>query len=162
MCHFTPSNKISKITISSVKDDSLAQNILFPGNIILGINEKTFEEKGITQDKFFNEIIKSQNENIYIASYFGLPLYVSKDEKEIKEVYGGKFYTINIDGTINIGTLTVVPFSAEFEKYFPNINYKPIIRDLETNKYWINEKLLNIDVNNKKINIKITTWLKIN
>lgn len=69
-----PSNKISSITIASIKDNSLASSILFPGNIILGINEKTFEKKGMTQDKFFNEIIKSKGST--------LSLLIKKENEE--------------------------------------------------------------------------------
>jgi hypothetical protein len=56
----------------------------------------------------------------YIATYYGLPLYVSKDGSDIqgKEANGGKYYTINVDGTINIGNTQVKAYSDEFEKYF--------------------------------------------
>lgn len=43
--------------------------------------------------------------------------------------------------------------NSEFEKYFPNSDYKPILRNQETNRYWINENLLKIETENKIINI---------
>ncbi len=43
--------------------------------------------------------------------------------------------------------------NEEFKKFFPNIQYKPIIRDLETKRYWINENLLIISTNGKQYNI---------
>jgi hypothetical protein len=43
--------------------------------------------------------------------------------------------------------------NSEFEKFFPTSEYKPILRDLLTKKYWINENLLNIKVG--KINFNI-------
>lgn len=43
--------------------------------------------------------------------------------------------------------------NSEFEKYFPSSDYKPILRDQATNRYWINENLLNIKVG--KINYNI-------
>ncbi len=43
--------------------------------------------------------------------------------------------------------------NAEFQKYFPNAEYIPILRNLETNRYWINENLLKITVENKKFNL---------
>jgi len=36
----------------------------------------------------------------------------------------------------------------EFKKFFPDVQYQPIIRDLKTKRYWINENLLNIKLHN--------------
>lgn len=41
----------------------------------------------------------------------------------------------------------------EFKKFFPHINYQPIIRDLITKKYWINDNLLKIDIFGNTYNI---------
>ena len=46
--------------------------------------------------------------------------------------------------------------NAEFQKYFPNCEYVPILRNLETNRYWINENLLKIQVGKKNVNIAPT------
>lgn len=43
--------------------------------------------------------------------------------------------------------------NAEFEKFFPTSNITPIMRNLETNRYWINENLLKIHIGNKIYNI---------
>ncbi len=43
--------------------------------------------------------------------------------------------------------------NKEFEKFFPTCDYIPIMRDAETNRYWINENLLKFKINRKKINI---------
>lgn len=43
--------------------------------------------------------------------------------------------------------------NSEFQKFFPTANLIPIIRNQETNRYWINDSLLWIDVNNKCYNI---------
>lgn len=43
--------------------------------------------------------------------------------------------------------------NEEFKKYFPTSAHLPIIRDVETNRYWINENLLKISVNKKQFNI---------
>lgn len=43
--------------------------------------------------------------------------------------------------------------NSEFQKYFPNSDYVPIIRNLETNRYWFNENLLKINILNKTYNI---------
>ena len=41
----------------------------------------------------------------------------------------------------------------EFKKFFPDVSYQPIIRDLQTKRYWINENLLKIGVGGKSYNI---------
>lgn len=43
--------------------------------------------------------------------------------------------------------------NSEFEKYFPSSDYKPILRDQATNRYWINENLLKIKVGKTNFNI---------
>lgn len=43
--------------------------------------------------------------------------------------------------------------NSEFEKYFPNSDYKPILRDQSTNRYWINEHLLKVKIGKSTINI---------
>jgi hypothetical protein len=43
--------------------------------------------------------------------------------------------------------------NAEFQKYFPNSEYIPILRNLETNRYWINENLLRVNTAKKTFNI---------
>ena len=39
----------------------------------------------------------------------------------------------------------------EFRKFFPGASHVPIIRDLQTKKYWFNEKLLKLDLGNGRI-----------
>jgi len=46
--------------------------------------------------------------------------------------------------------------NAEFQKYFPNSKYIPILRNLETNRYWFNENLLKITVKEKQFNLAKT------
>lgn len=43
--------------------------------------------------------------------------------------------------------------NEEFKKYFPTSSHLPIIRDVETNRYWINENLLKVSVNKNMFNI---------
>ncbi len=45
--------------------------------------------------------------------------------------------------------------NSEFQKYFPNVQFIPILRDLSTNRYWFNENLLKIKVG--KINYNIAS-----
>jgi hypothetical protein len=46
--------------------------------------------------------------------------------------------------------------NSEFQKYFPNSEYIPILRNLETNRYWINENLLKITLGKKSYNLAAT------
>jgi len=43
--------------------------------------------------------------------------------------------------------------NAEFQKFFPTSKYTPILRNLETNRYWINENLVKISVGKNIFNI---------
>lgn len=43
--------------------------------------------------------------------------------------------------------------NSEFQKFFPTSSYIPILRNLETNRYWINENLIKISLAKKKYNI---------
>lgn len=43
--------------------------------------------------------------------------------------------------------------NSEFQGLFPTLEVTPILRDLKTNRYWINENLIIVDVNNKRFNI---------
>lgn len=43
--------------------------------------------------------------------------------------------------------------NEEFKKYFPMSSYVPIIRDPKTNRYWINENLIKISIDDIQINI---------
>ena len=43
--------------------------------------------------------------------------------------------------------------NAEFQKFFPTSDITPILRNLETNRYWINENLLIVDVNGVQYNV---------
>jgi len=46
--------------------------------------------------------------------------------------------------------------NEEFKKYFPQAEYIPILRDTKTNRYWINENLLQFTISDKKYNIAST------
>jgi len=43
--------------------------------------------------------------------------------------------------------------NQEFKKYFPTCDSIPILRDLKTNRYWFNENLIRIKVDEKDINL---------
>ena len=43
--------------------------------------------------------------------------------------------------------------NSDFRKYFPQTDYIPILRDVETKRYWINENLLKISAAGDSYNI---------
>lgn len=43
--------------------------------------------------------------------------------------------------------------NEEFKKYFPSSDFIPILRDLQTNRYWFNENLLKIKISGKEFNL---------
>jgi len=43
--------------------------------------------------------------------------------------------------------------NQEFKKYFPTCPYQPILRNVENNRYWFNEKLLICEIDGKEYNI---------
>ncbi|NQU05969.1 MAG: restriction endonuclease [Calditrichaeota bacterium] len=43
--------------------------------------------------------------------------------------------------------------NQKFKRYFPASDHLPIIRDAESNRYWINEKLIVIRIGRRKINL---------
>ncbi len=45
--------------------------------------------------------------------------------------------------------------NSEFQKFFPNSEFTPILRNLETNRYWINENLLKVKVGKTTHNLAL-------
>jgi len=43
--------------------------------------------------------------------------------------------------------------NEEFRKFFPDVPHQPILRDLDTKRYWINEKLLMVSIGAERHNI---------
>ena len=52
--------------------------------------------------------------------------------------------------------------NEEFRRYFPQIDFVPILRNTQTNRYWINENLLKIPVGKATVNIAKTLIVIIN
>jgi len=46
--------------------------------------------------------------------------------------------------------------NEEFRKFFPDVSHLPIIRDLKTKRYWINQNILNIGLKEGVVNISNT------
>lgn len=57
--------------------------------------------------------------------------------------FGGKLQNHALNNRMN----------SEFQKFFPTSDIIPILRDLNTNKYWVNENLIIVNINGISINI---------
>lgn len=66
---------------------------------------------------------------------------LSKRQKELP--FGGKLQNHSLNNRMN----------AEFQSFFPTSDIIPIIRNLETNRYWINENLLQVVCGERVYNI---------
>lgn len=127
-----------------------------------------FEKSQLIQ--YINEKTRSANKGSKARSSFAnlYAIYVIVEDYIAKEFDGNCDYSI-YDGALFSNLFTrqrELPFgnklqnhalnnrlNAEFQKYFPNSEYIPIIRNLETNRYWINENLLKIKIGDSNINI---------
>lgn len=67
--------------------------------------------------------------------------YLFKRQRELP--FGAKLQNHSLNNRTN----------SEFQKFFPTANFIPIIRNQETNRYWVNDSLLWIDINKKQYNI---------
>ena len=57
--------------------------------------------------------------------------------------FGGKLQNHALNSRVN----------SEFQKYFPTTNLTPIVRNQSTNRYWINEGLLKVSIDETTYNI---------
>ena len=67
--------------------------------------------------------------------------YLFKRQRELP--FGAKLQNHSLNNRTN----------SEFQKFFPTANLRPILRNQETNRYWVNDSLLWIDINKKQYNI---------
>lgn len=94
----------------------------------------------IVEDYIKHDYHKS-NKGKY-ADYEGAMFsYLLKRQRELP--FGSKLQNHALNNRTN----------SEFEKYFPTTESLPIIRNQETNRYWINENLIVIEVNGQTYNI---------
>ena len=137
-----------------------------------GKNSETIFEKSLLV-QYLNEKTRSANRgskargsfaNLY-AIYVIIEDYIAKNyyRKGNYSVYEGALFSnlfarqreLPFGGKLQNHALNN-RMNAEFQKYFPNSEYIPILRNLETNRYWINENLLKIAIGKKSYNIATT------
>lgn len=85
---------------------------------------------------------KGYIENRNYMDYEGA-LYSNLLSRQRELLFGEKLQNHSLNNRLN----------SEFQKYFHMTNQVPIMRNLETSRYWINENLLIIDIDGKKINV---------
>lgn len=90
------------------------------------INKGYFENKN---KNYFNDYEGAQFTNLF------------KRQRELP--FGQKLQNHAINSRLN----------DEFIKYFPTIQLKPILRDTENQRYWIEENLLKVKINEKEFNL---------
>lgn len=131
-----------------------ADDIFDKSQLIQYINEKTRSaNKGsksrssfanlyaiyvITEDYIANGFDKKGDYSKYEGAAF---VKLFKRQRELP--FGSKLQNHALNNRMN----------SEFQKYFPSSEHIPILRNHETNRYWINENLLKIKVGKTNFNI---------
>lgn len=92
----------------------------------------------LVEDYLKNEFDKRDDYSDYAGSRFTDLL-----NRQRQLPFGGKLQNHALNSRMN----------EEFRRLFPQVQYIPILRDLQTNRYWINENLLKIDASGKTYNI---------
>jgi len=145
-------SKIKEILSNSFGEN--ADDIFDKSQLIQYINEKTRSAgKGskarssfanlyaiyvIIEDYLSNGFDKKGNYSKYEGALFS-SLFARQRELP----FGSKLQNHALNNRMN----------SEFQKYFPSTEYIPILRNLETNRYWINENLLKVKVGRTTFNI---------
>lgn len=144
--------KIKEILQNNFKEN--AEDIFDKSQLVQYINEKTRSagKDSKSRSSFGNLYAIYVIIEDYIAKGFDLKGDYSKYEgalfnklfaRQRELPFGSKLQNHALNNRMN----------SEFEKYFPSSDYKPILRDQSTNRYWINENLLNIKVGIANFNI---------
>ena len=92
----------------------------------------------IIEDYLEKDFDKKSNYNKYEGVEF---TKLFKRQRELP--FGAKLQNHALNNRMN----------SEFQKFFPSSAFTPILRNLETNRYWINENLLNIKLGKNTFNI---------
>lgn len=92
----------------------------------------------IIEDYLENNFDKSGKYAKYEGAVFS---HLFKRQRELP--FGGSLQNHAFNNRMN----------SEFQKYFPNTEFRPILRNLETNRYWINENLLKVKIGKTVYNL---------
>jgi len=89
------------------------------------------------------DYIDNDFENTGTYSEYEGAVYSKLFTRQRKLPFGGSLQNHALNNRMN----------AEFQKYFPTSDIIPILRKLETNRYWINENLLKVKVGKSEYNL---------
>lgn len=92
----------------------------------------------LIEDYINNEFDKKDSYSEYEGAIFSNLL---KRQRELP--FGGKLQNHALNSRMN----------EEFKKFFEQSDFIPILRNLSTNRYWINDNLLKVEIGGKIINI---------
>ena len=92
----------------------------------------------LVEDYLKNNFDKKKNYDEYEGARFTDLL-----ERQRQLPFGSKLQNHALNSRMN----------EEFKKYFPQVEFVPIMRDVQTNRYWVNENLLKITDKRKTINV---------
>lgn len=134
--------------------DENAEEIFSKSQIIQYINEKTRSaNKGSkARSSFANlyaiyviieDYVANNFENKGDYSKYDGALFSKLFARQRELPFGSKLQNHALNNRMN----------SEFQKYFPSSEFIPILRNLATNRYWINENLLKINVGKTDYNI---------
>lgn len=143
--------------IKAILEDSFGEDaaVIFDNSLLLQyINLKTRSaNKGSKARSSFatlyalyviieDYLVKGFDEENNYADYEGAA-YTKLFKRQRELPFGGSLQNHALNNRTN----------AEFQKYFPSSTIIPIIRNLETNRYWINENLLKIKIKDIEYNL---------
>ncbi len=131
-----------------------AEEIFEKSQLIQYINEKTrsANKDSKSRSSFANlyaiyvlveDYIKNDFHKKSTYSNYKGALFVNLFKRQRELPFGSKLQNHALNNRLN----------SEFQKYFPNTDYIPILRNMETNRYWINENLLKIKIGKSSHNI---------
>ena len=87
-------------------------------------------------------LAKKYDKRADYAQFEGTP-YTQLLTRQRELPFGNKLQNHALNNRVN----------SEYQKFFPTSEVTPIIRNLETNRYWINEHLLNVKIGKHTLNI---------
>ena len=140
--------------ILTAEFSSFSEEILQSSELLQYINVKTVSaSRGSKARGSFANLYAIY---VLIEDYIAREFHINQDYREAE---GARFTTL-------LERQRQLPFGSklqnhalnhrmnkEFERYFPTSTYIPILRDVQTSEYWINENLLLVDIGDKEFNI---------
>lgn len=144
--------KIQNILVLSFGDD--AEDIFEKSPLLQYINLKTKSANrgSKSRSSFANhyaiyvlveDYLKKNFDSTHSYKNYEGARFVDLLKRQRELPFGGKLQNHALNHRLN----------EEFKKFFPMYDHLPVIRDVKTNRYWLNENLLIVKIGNQKINL---------